>query len=240
MLTLDTFISDELLFANPHTLVANKIPSLASFEGITSPQAVWEIQKHDRISGLHKRILPLDFTKVWEYWWCIPGRILLPEDMEVLRSDRSRIETILGQLVWLLGGHCLGVNSYFDGRNQPLYDWQEVLQFVDKSGLSADVIDIDFFPTTLQTNNKPIVGIPSEEFSHYVAIEPAHLHLEFFKLQAIDGGFKLQEPKPLCSCQIWTGKPLLKSMKTGESFTRYDLCISTPYDTIGIPPAICL
>lgn len=240
MRKLDTFISDELLFAQPHPLAENNSLSLAAFESATSPEAVWEIQKRDRISGLHKRISPLDYAKVWEYWWCIPGRMLLPEDMEVLRSDRPRVETILEQLVWLLGGHCLGINSHFDGRNQPLYDWQEVLQFVTQSGLTADVIDIDFFPTSLQINNKPIANIPQEEISHYVAIEPAHLHLEFFSLQPIDGGFKLQEPKPLCSCQIWTGKPLLKNMKTGETFTRYDLCISSPYDTIGIPSAILL
>lgn len=240
MINLDTFISDEILFAQAHPLMENSSLSLASFQGVTSSEEIWEIQKRDRISGLHKRISPLDYATSWEYWWCIPGRMLLPEDMEVLRSDRPRIESILAKLVWLLGGHCLGVNSHFDGQNQPIYDWQEVLQFVTRSGLNADIIDIDFFPTSLQRNNKPIASIPSEEISNYVAIEPAHLHIEFFSLQAIDGGFKLQEPKPLCSCQIWTGKPLLKNLKTGATYTRYDLCISTPYDTMGIPPVICL
>lgn len=240
MLNLDTFISDEILFAQSHPLAENSKMSLASFQGVTSPEEIWEIQKRDRISGLHKRISPLDYATSWEYWWCIPGRILLPEDMEVLRSDRPRIETILEKLVWLLGGNCLSANSHFDEQNQPLYDWQEVLQFVTETGLNADAIDIDFFPTSLQRNNKPIAGISPTEISHYVAIEPAHLHIEFFSLQAVDGGFKLQEPKPLCSCQIWTGKPLLKNLKTGESFIRYDLCISTPYDTMGIPPVIYL
>lgn len=240
MLKLDNFISDEVLFAQPHPLAENNSLSLASFQGVTSVEAVWEIQKRDRISGLYKRISPLDHAKGWEYWWCIPGRMLLPEDMEVLRSDRPRVEAILEQLVWLLGGHCLSANCHFDGQNQPFYDWQEVLQFVTQSGLNADVIDIDFFPTSLQRNNKPIAGIPTDEISQYVAIEPAHLHIEFFGLEAIDAGFKLQEPKPLCSCQLWTGKPMLKNLKTGESIIRYDLSISTPSDMIDVPPIISL
>jgi hypothetical protein len=240
MLNLDNFIPNEVLFAQPHPLAENNSLSVTSFQGISTQEEVWDVQKRDRISGLHKRIFPIDYSTSWEYWWSIPGRMLLPEDMEVLRSDRQRVETILEKLVWLLGGHCLGANSHFDGQNQPFYDWQEVLQFVNQSGLNADIIDIDFLPTSLQTNNKPIAGIPLDEISHYVAIEPAHFHIEFFSLQAIDGGFKLQEPKPLCSCQIWTGKPLLKNLKTGATFVRYDLCISTPYDTMGIPPVICL
>jgi hypothetical protein len=70
---------------------------------------------------------------------------------------------------------------------------------------------------------------------NYVAVEPGHWHIEFFQLQHIEGGFILQEPKPMCSCQIWTGKPFIKNLKTGETLTRYDLGLSIPIDITSHP-----
>ena len=92
MLNLDNFICDAVLFTQPHPLAENSSLSLASFQGVTSSEEVWEVQKRDRISGLHKRISPLDYATSWEYWWSIPGRMLLPEDMEVLEPAHIHLE----------------------------------------------------------------------------------------------------------------------------------------------------
>jgi len=235
MLNLDTFITDEILTAQPHPLTENIGLIFSDGEVASTRTEIWEMQRRDRIPGLMKRSIPLDYFAAWEYWWCIPGRMLLPEDRSVLRSDRQRVETILEQLVWLLGGHCFAEHTRFDGENNPIYEWQEVLTFVKNCHINSDVLDIDFFPTALHKINHKINGIPEHKISDYIAIEPAHLHIEFFPLQAIEGGFKLQEPKPLCSCQIWTGKPFIKNLKTGETITRYDLFISYPHDMIRSP-----
>jgi hypothetical protein len=54
-------------------------------------------------------------------------------------------------------------------------------------------------------------------------------------LQPTDGGFQLQEPKNVCSCQIWTGKPFIKHLESAEVITRYDLWVSRPLDLTNPP-----
>ncbi len=173
-----------------------------------------------RISGIVKRIVPIDHTTSWAYWWCVPGRLLLPEDVTLLQTDYARVESILAKLVWLWGGHFIGAETSKDVLN-----WQQVLELARENQLSPDVIDIDFFPLTVQTN----------ELQGNVAVTPAHWHIEFFQLEVTPGGYKLQEPKKVCGCQIWTGKPFIKQLDTGEATVRYDLSIAQPAD-MTIPP----
>ncbi|HEY9795590.1 MAG TPA: hypothetical protein V6D30_08110 [Leptolyngbyaceae cyanobacterium] len=71
------------------------------------------------LPGVVKRIIPLDTETSWEYWWCVPGRLLLAEDVELMMSDRDRVESILQRLIWLFGGHCFGEDSHRQG-DQPL------------------------------------------------------------------------------------------------------------------------
>lgn len=233
MLNLDSFIANEMLLAQPHPLAENLDKQLPH-EGTVSRKEIWEIQRRDRIPGLIKRLVPLNPVIAWEYWWCVPGRMLLPEDMELLRSDRQRVEAILAKLVWLLGGHCFTEKTRQEDESKPVHDWQEVLAFVQRSGFSADLLDIDFLPTAIhqdfQNGNSTEDDTPK-----YVAIEPAHWHVEFFQLLAVEGGFRIQEPKRLCSCQIWSGRPFMKNLNTGETKTRYDLWISSPHDMIAFP-----
>ncbi len=168
-----------------------------------------------RISGIVKRIIPIDHTTSWSYWWCVPGRLLLLEDVELLQSDYARVESILTKLVWLWGGRFISAET-----NRDVLNWQQVLELVREHKLSPDVIDIDFFPLAVQAN----------ELEGHVAVTPAHWHIEFFQLEATAGGYKLQEPKKACGCQIWTGKPFIKQLDTGESTIRYDLSIAQPSD----------
>ncbi|WP_249071680.1 hypothetical protein [Argonema antarcticum] len=231
MLNLDGFIPNEMMLAQQHPLAENLTQLLPDAE-VVSTKEIWEIQLRDRIPGILKRLIPLNPLMSWEYWWCVPGRILLPEDVEVLQSDRPRLEAILGKLVWLLGGHCFGENTRWDGDSSPVYDWQQVLAFVEACGIKADLLDIDFLPTAIEPtpnlsrNNRKSTEKPQE----YVAVEPAHWHIEFFQIQPIEGGFELALPKKLCSCQIWTGRPFIKNLQTGETLTRYDLWVSSPHD----------
>ncbi len=173
-----------------------------------------------RIPGIVKRIIPIDNSTSWAYWWCVPGRLLLPEDVALLQSDYNRLESILTKLVWLWGGRFIGVEPSSNVNN-----WQQVLKLVRESKLNPDVVDIDFFPLTVRTN----------EAEGNIGVEPAHWHIEFFQLEATDGGYKLQEPKNACGCQIWTRPPFIKQLDTGEATIRYDLGISQPLD-MTTPP----
>lgn len=236
MLNFDHFIPSDLMQACPHPLAQKLTRHLPGGEE-ASAEKIRHIQLQLGIPGLVKRLIPLNPLTFWEYWWCVPGRILLPEDMDVLKSDRPRLEAILSKLVWLLGGNCFGDNTPLHEESNPVYDWQQVLAFVENCGLRADLLDIDFMPTAIEP--RPLFslnnghGPSSGESPNFVAIEPAHWHIEFFQLEPIAGGFDLLHPKQLCSCQIWTGKPFIKNLQTGETKTRYDLWISCPHDLVN-------
>lgn len=196
------------------------------------------VQLRDRIPGLVKRLLPFDGELTWEYWWAVPGRMLLPEDVELLNRDRPRVETILAKLIWLFGGYYFEQTSPREGELQPLHEWQQIVQRAHHQGFNHYLLDIDYLPIAIKpykSSQITLSDLPSEGIAECVAVEPAHWHIEFFQLKPISGGYDIQEPKPLCSCQIWTGKPFLRSCQTEDCAVRYDLWISKPLD-ITIPP----
>lgn len=232
MLELDQFISKQIMSPPEHPLAKN-LELLLPDNHQASISEIREKQRREQIPGIVKRIIPLDNQTTWEYWWCVPGRLLLPEDVELLRSDRPRVEAILSKLVWLWGSCCFGEESSRIHDYKPIYDWQQIIAFVHHQGLKPDVLDIDFFPTTVKLDERH--SNLSSTTPHHVAVEPDHWHIEFFQLQATNGGFELQEPKPVCSCQIWTGKPFLKHLETGEATTRYDLWVSQPVNLTNPP-----
>lgn len=224
MFDLDSFISNELTIAPKHPLAANlelPIPDIQA----SARQEIQDIQRRDRIPGVVKRLISIDAETAWEYWWCVPGRILLPEDVELLHQDRPRVEAILGKLLWLFGGHCFGETTERLGDQGLVYDWQQVVEFARQHGYDSYVLDVDFLPTTIVS--API-ETSAEGNSHHALVEPAHWHIEFFQLDVVEGGFELREPKKLCSCQIWIGQPFLKDLKTGVATIRYDLYVSVP------------
>lgn len=234
MLDLDLFISDEMRTALKHPLAKNLELPLPDFQQ-ASLEEIHALQRRYAIPGVVKRIITLDATTSWEYWWCVPGRLLLPEDAELLQRDRPRVEAILSNLIWLWGGQCFGQETNRDGECEPVYDWQLVLAFAHQQGLKPDLLDIDFLPMAIKLDNRHSDSTLSPVAPNYVAVEPAHWHIEFFQLQPTDGGFQLQEPKNVCSCQIWTGKPFIKHLESGEVITRYDLWVSRPLDLTNPP-----
>lgn len=234
MINFDSFLSGEITSAPRHPLAENlELPlpeaNNASFEEIRT------IQQRDRIPGIVKRIIPLDADTFWEYWWCVPDRLLLPEDVELIKSDRVRIENILEQLIWLFGGHCFNEDTYRQGEQLIVNHWQEVIKFASQQGFDSYLLDIDYLPTAIKCYNQQFHLKEDDLNTTYVAVEPAHWHIEFFQLITTTGGFEIQHPKPVCSCQIWTGKPFIKHLNTGETLTRYDLWVSTPLDLTQTP-----
>ncbi|HEY9608456.1 hypothetical protein [Allocoleopsis sp.] len=227
MIDFDSFLPEELTIALKHPLEQNldlPIPDPQS----ASVEDIREIQRRDRIPGVVKRFIFWDADTFWEYWWCVPGRILLPEDVQVLTGDRSRVESIIAKLIWLFGGFCFTKDSHRNGEQLPVHDWQDVLQFAQQQGFESYLLDIDFMPLTIKRDSRH--SNPSEKNidASYIAVEPAHWHIEFLQLIPTMGGFELQEQKTVCSCQIWSGKPFLKHVPSGISSVRYDLWIARP------------
>lgn len=228
-------IPAEIAIAPKHPLAKNlelPIPDPRT----ATPAQIQEIQLRDRIPGVVKRIVPLDASMSWEYWWCVPGRLLLAEDVELLQQDLTRMETILSKLLWLFGGCCFTKGTCCEGEQPAIYDWQEVVTFAHQQGFESYLLDIDFFQTAIKLgNNRPVESAGKVNPPSHIAVEPAHWHIEFFQLQPTAGGFEIQEPKPLCSCQIWTGRPFIKHVETGTAVTRYDLWVSSPHNVTNPP-----
>jgi hypothetical protein len=227
VIDIDSFLPEELTIAQKHPLEQNldlPIPDPQS----ASVQEIREIQRRDRIPGVVKRFIFWDADTFWEYWWCVPGRILLPEDVEVLTCDRPRVESIIAKLIWLFGGLCFSKNTHRDGEQLPVHDWQDVLQFAQKQGFESYLLDIDFMPLAIKRDFRHSHPTESNTDTSHIAVEPAHWHIEFLQLVPTTGGFELQEQKTVCSCQIWTGKPFLKHVSSDISSVRYDLWIARP------------
>lgn len=243
MIDFDSFISEDLMSAPEHPLAPNlelTVPDDKSASG----EEIREIQrrvseaalKDHRIPGIVKRIIPLDTDTYWEYWWCVPGRMLLPEDVELLKRDRPRVEKILEKLVWLFGGYCFYKDSSRDGEQIPVHDWQDVLKFAYQQGFDESyLLDIDFLPLAIKRTSELYDSAEQDSETTPIAVEPAHWHIEFLQLIPTEDGCEIQEPKEVCSCQIWTGKPFIKHQFTGASSVRYDLWVSRPLD-ITQPP----
>jgi hypothetical protein len=229
VIDFESLIAQETTIAPKHPLQENlelPIPGCDS----ACKEEIREIQLRDRIPGVVKRIIPLDADTFWEYWWCVPCRILLPEDLELIRSDRDRVESILEKLIWLFGGFCFEKDSQRDGEQKIIHDWSKILEFADQHGFESSLLDIDFLPTAIKHYNPSVNLSENSTDSTHIAVEPAHWHIEFFQIIPTKGGFEIQEPKPVCSCQIWTGKPFIKNLHTGETSSNYDLWISRPLD----------
>jgi hypothetical protein len=121
VIDFDSFIPDEIMSAPEHPLAQSLVlplPTLPNANSASSEE-ICQIQQSQRLPGVVKRIIPLDTETSWEYGWCVPGRLLLAEDVELMLIDRDRVESILEKLVWLFGEHCFGEDSHRQG-DQPL------------------------------------------------------------------------------------------------------------------------
>jgi hypothetical protein len=85
VIDLELFIPEEIAIAPKHPLAQNLDLPLPDANRASSEE-IREIQRRDRIPGVVKRIIPFDANTFWEYWWCVPGRLLLAEDVEVMVS----------------------------------------------------------------------------------------------------------------------------------------------------------
>ncbi len=234
MNNFDAFVPENLTLAPEHPLGQNlelPIPDPRS----ATIETIREIQLRDRIPGMVKRIILVDAETMWEYWWCVPGRLLLPEDVELLQCDLPRLETILEKLIGLFGGYCFHENSDRNGEISPTPDWQSVVKFAHQQGFDSYVLDIDFMPFAIRRDQGNSTMSEAEPPSDRIAFEPPHWHIEFLQLTPTQGGFEIRAPKPVCSCQIWTAKPFIKDASTGIMSTCYDLWLSRPLD-ITQPP----
>jgi hypothetical protein len=81
----DSFIPDAIAIAPTHPLRSNlELPFPDAHNA--SFQEIREVQQRDHIPGMVKRLIPFDADTFWEYWWCVPDRLILREDVELMIS----------------------------------------------------------------------------------------------------------------------------------------------------------
>ena len=234
MINFESLIPEEITLAPKHPLAQNlelAIPDPHS--GFL--EEIREIQQREHIPGVVKCIIPFDLDTSWEYGWCVPNRLLLKEDIDLIVKDLARVESILEKLLWLFGGHCFAQYTSRQGDQLAVFDWQQVRMFARQYGFGSYLLDIDYLPTVIKRYNQFDISTEDDNNLSQIAVEPAHWHIEFLQLTRTRGCLEIQYPKTICSCQIWTGKPFFKNLLTGQTTTRYDLWVSRPLDLTQPP-----
>ncbi|MFB8788374.1 MAG: hypothetical protein U7123_05865 [Potamolinea sp.] len=102
MINFESFIPEEITLALKHPLAQNlelPIPDA----NIASLQEILEFQQPEHFPGVVKRIIPLDADTFWEYWWCVPDRLLLPFQKSICKQGKLQLAMICGFPVpWIL------------------------------------------------------------------------------------------------------------------------------------------
>lgn len=184
---MDRFIPPELAIAPPYS--SGKLPNLI------------------------RRKVPIDCNTSIQVWSPKANAILLPEEVNVLRSDRLRVEVICSRLVWLLGANCSEHEDYLVANEKLIHHWEDIVYFACKYGFRPHVIDLLFSPPIIRPLYTPLAKSPRTQFAnaptHWV-MEPACWEIFFLELKPVEGGFKAEpRTKPL-SVIVWTGEPITK------------------------------
>ena len=161
------------------------------------------------------REVSIDGNTSVQIWSPKSDAILLPEEVNLLRSDRLRVEVICSRLVWLLGANCSENDDYLGANDKLIYQWEDVTYFAGKYGFNPNVIDILFCPSTI----RPIYGSSVQRFGKCVpntpiqwVMEPACWEIFFLEIKAVVGGFKAEPRSQLLSVIVWTGQPISKTV----------------------------
>jgi hypothetical protein len=80
------------------------------------------------------REVSIDGNTSVQIWSPKSDAILLPEEVNLLRSDRLRVEVICSRLVWLLGANCSENDDYLGASDKLIYQWEDVTYFAGKYG----------------------------------------------------------------------------------------------------------
>lgn len=157
--------------------------------------------------NLTLRTVAVDACTSFEVWSPGAKALLLPEEADLLRSDRLRVEVICSKLVWLVGATCSEREDGSEDASKCIYDWEEVIDFASKYKFYSDIVDVVFCPQTI----RPIYRLTSGTPTHWV-IEPANWEIFLLALKPSKSGFKVESRAVPLRIHLWTGKPITRAI----------------------------
>lgn len=199
-------IGKELPRIEPDTLKSQYLDSLAE---------VSAFQIFEDIPGIRKNRITIDATTLFEIWEPILDRILLVEDLNFLRIDQQRIDTIVAKLTWL-GNSWLSAEIL--NQKMQVDTWEEVLDIATKYDYEFDIITVDYRPAQIVLE---IRNNQSQQTTEYWGVYPSGWEIFLHKTRAFNGGYIIDDYNTpyKFKIEVWTGIPFFRNIQNGEIVT---------------------
>ncbi|HBB34994.1 MAG TPA: hypothetical protein DDZ80_00350 [Cyanobacteria bacterium UBA8803] len=190
------------------------------------PEFLKALRPRQATPNLSLTVVPIDQHTSFELWtpkWTIKTKEFTPLEIELLRRDSPRVARIMSKLVWLMGAICIAEDDWEVGDRQPIYDWDNVVEFVRREGRSRNplVTRVIFSPQTIipiyDKGRKQVGRIPPQAWE----VSPPHWSIIFDDLIPVEQSFQLKQGGDWVSVEIWTGKPMRREVRSGQFYVEY-------------------
>lgn len=197
-----------------------------SMSEFINPKLFRALRAKQATPNLKLTTIPLNDKDSFELWipkWTPKGRVFSELEIELLRRDQPRLNKILSKMVWLMGAICLVEDDWNVGDCQPIYDWDDLIEFVHSEGncINPIVTEVIFRPHAIipiyDEERKQEGRIPPQAWE----ISPPHWSIIFDDLPKTRQGFKLKQSAEWISVDIWTGKPMRREVGSGQFYVEY-------------------
>ena len=218
-----SYLPEELCKAPDYHLAENSPKDLPEVETgstkskyLDSLAPISAVQVFEDIPGIKKSTFSLDTETSFEVWTILPNRVLLPEDLDFLKQDKLRVESIAKQLVEI-GDSWL--NSQIFDKKIKIQNWEDILKILDKYDYNYELIDIVELPYKVSKTNL------QNEFSEkakYWSVSPPSWNISLKRTRSFNGCYIVDDYNSSYnfSIEVWIGIPFLKNIQTGEVITR--------------------
>ncbi len=221
-----SYIPADLCIAPEYYLAKNTNKKLPNIDAdnikskyLDSLAEISAIQIFEDVPGIKKNIIPIDSKNLLEIWEPIPDRIMLAEDLEFVKKENERIESVVKKLIWLSDSW---LNSEILEQKVKIETWEDVLSVIRQYDYIVDFITIDFHPAEIVLeNHSSTSGEPTE----YWGIYPNCWDIYLIKIRTFNGGYIIDDYNTPYSFHIeaWAGIPFFRNTQTGELIKMEDL-----------------
>ena len=197
-----------------------------SMSGFINSKLLRALRAKQATPNLKLITIPLNHKESFELWmpkWTPKGRMFTKLEIELLRRDQPRLTRILSKMAWLMGAICISEDDWNVGDRQPIYDWDDLIEFVQREGNCANpiVTEVIFSPHAIipiyDSERKQEGRIPPQAWE----ICPPHWSIIFDDLIPTRHGLRLKQSADWISVDIWTGKPMRREVGSGKLYVEY-------------------
>jgi hypothetical protein len=149
----------------------------------------------------------------------IPNRVLIPEDIKLLKKDNKRVEAIVKKITEVF--YCC-LNSEILDKPLKIKSWEDTQELVHQYKYEFDFINIHYnHPQIKVETHQEELGQTGE----YWAVYPPYLTIDLIKTRGLNGGYIIDDYNSLFNFRImaWAGLPLFRNIKTGDIATMESL-----------------